>query len=201
MKQKSVPQPRLILASSSPYRRQQLAERLALPLCAISPDIDEAPLAGETPRATALRLSRDKARAVLGKADAGDIVIAGDQTAEWQGELLSKPGSPEKTIQQLRAFSGHTLQFFSGLCVIQAGIEEPRTAVVETEVKFRVLSEEEIARYVERDQPWDCVGAFKNEGLGIALFEWIRSDDPSALTGLPLIQLCERLRKLGVAIL
>ncbi len=198
--------PNFVLASSSKYRLAQLKERFGWSMDTIAPDVDEAPFSGESIADTACRLSYLKTLAVLPKIAPGSIVIAGDQTAEFNGELLHKPGSFDIAADQLAQFSGNELRFYSGICVLRKGDAvsddwRKHTRVVETKVRFKTLSEAQIERYLKIDEPFDCVGAFKNERLGIALFSSISSDDPSALTGLPLIAMCELLGSLGVDVL
>ncbi len=186
---------RLVLASGSAYRTGQLSQ-LGLTFEAIRPNIDESPSPGEAPRATAARLSEAKARAVATLAPAAWL-IGSDQTADCDGCLVGKPGSAERACAQLEQMSGKTVLFHSGLCLLSpAG--QASVAVVTTEVRFRTLGANEIAAYIRKEQPLDCAGSFKVEGLGISLFEAIRSDDPSALIGLPLIRLCALLRQAGL---
>lgn len=191
----------IVLASSSRYRKDQLQSRLGLNLQTRVPDIDETPEPDEAPSATAFRLSRAKALAVSPLCSSGDIVIAGDQTASFNGKLLHKPREHQEAVRQLTAFSGNTVQFYSGVCVMEAVSGRERTEVVETYVKFRHLSAQQIEHYLRLDEPYDCVGAFKNEARGIALFEMIESLDPSALTGLPLIKTTALLAEFGVDVL
>ena len=192
--------PRLILASSSKYR-QELLSRLHLPFEAMTPDIDESALPGEAPEATALRLARSKAAAVAALAH-GALVIGSDQVATLDGQQIGKPGSHEKALQQLRLMRGRRVVFHTALCVwddrtdnaaLQAQIEN-----VPTFVTFRDLSDDELDAYLRIEQPYDCAGSAKNEGLGIAILEKIESADPTALTGLPLIALTGMLRRAGV---
>jgi septum formation protein len=192
--------PRLILASSSKYR-QELLSRLHLPFEAMTPDIDESALPGEAPEATALRLARSKAAAVAALAP-GALVIGSDQVATLDGQQIGKPGSHEKALQQLRLMRGRRVVFHTALCVwdgrtdnaaLQAQIEN-----VPTFVTFRDLSDDELDAYLRIEQPYDCAGSAKNEGLGIAILEKIESADPTALTGLPLIALTGMLRRAGV---
>lgn len=192
--------PRLILASSSKYR-QELLSRLHLPFEAMTPDIDESALPGEAPEATALRLARSKAAAVAALAP-GALVIGSDQVATLDGQQIGKPGSHEKALQQLRLMRGRRVVFHTALCVwdgrtdnaaLQAQIEN-----VPTFVTFRDLSDDELNAYLRIEQPYDCAGSAKNEGLGIAILEKIESADPTALTGLPLIALTGMLRRAGV---
>ncbi|HHH46854.1 MAG TPA: septum formation inhibitor Maf [Thiotrichales bacterium] len=189
--------PRIILGSSSPFRRELLA-RLGLPFESVSPDIDESMLPGESPEAHVRRLSREKALAIA--VDAPALVIGSDQVAVCEGEVLGKPGSHERAREQLRRLSGRCVLFHTGLCLRDTRTGELQEDSVATEVRFRGLSDEEIERYLRREQPYGCAGSFKSEGLGISLFESVRSDDPTALIGLPLIRLCEFLRRCGIAI-
>jgi septum formation protein len=189
--------PTLILASTSVYRRA-LLERLGLPFATARPDVDETPLAGETPEALAVRLARAKAEAVA--AHAGDAwTIGSDQVAELDGRPLGKPGTADRAIAQLQAMSGREVRFLTALCL--AGPDGRRLAALDvTTVRFRTLENDEIARYVERERPLDCAGSFKCEGLGIALFEAIDNRDPTALVGLPLIATARLLREAGFAV-
>jgi septum formation protein len=184
----------LILASTSRYRRELLS-RLGLDFSSVAPGVDETAQAGETPLALAVRLAREKAQAVASKYP-GAVVIGSDQAPELDGIALQKPGIPERATEQLLACSGREVNFHTAVCVIDA-----RGAAHEfadrTVVTFRSLDGDEIARYLEKEQPFDCAGSFKSEGLGAALFEHIRSDDPTALIGLPLIALARTLRQCG----
>ncbi|MEQ4574501.1 MAG: Maf family nucleotide pyrophosphatase [Gammaproteobacteria bacterium] len=184
---------RLVLASTSSYRKQ-LLERLRLPFETARPEVDESPRPGETPEALALRLAAAKARAVAGR-HACSCVIGSDQVAGLDGLPLGKPGDAGNARAQLAAMSGRSVRFFTAVHVVAPGWEE--SALDVTEVRFRPLAADEIARYVEAESPLDCAGSFKCEGLGISLFEAIRSDDPTALVGLPLIALAGLLRKAG----
>ncbi len=194
---------KLILASSSPYRKAQLVERFGLNLECLSPNIDESPLNGETPKATALRLSKAKALSIQERIprNTSALIIAGDQTAEFQGLLLKKPGNHESATIQLREFSGQCITFYSGVCLLESPQSKAQVSCIETHVRMRTLSNKQIESYLRRDTPYDCVGAFKNETLGIALFESIESSDPSALTGLPLITLNSMLLNAGFDVL
>jgi septum formation protein len=192
------PSPPLILASTSTYRRA-LLERLGLPFAVARPEVDETPQPGEAPQRLAVRLARAKAEAVLAGAEAvGSTawVIGSDQVAELDGEPLGKPGTAERAVAQLGAMSGREVRFLTALCL--AGPEGRRFESLDiTTVRFRSLSADEIARYVERERPLDCAGSFKSEGLGIALFEAIDSRDPTALIGLSLIDTARALRAAG----
>ena len=188
----------LILASTSPYRRE-LLDRLGLPFEVASPQTDESRILGEGPQAMALRLAEAKARAVA-SAHPDALIIGSDQVATVDGLIYGKPGSHKRAAEQLRTLSGKTVNFYTGLCLYNA-----RTGVVEvcgvpTLVTFRDLPEEEIERYLRREPAYDCAGSARSEGLGIALLSRIAGDDPSALIGLPLIALCTLLRNHGVAL-
>ena len=189
----------LILGSSSPYRAQALRS-LGLVFTQISPNVDETPRSNESPEALAARLAETKAVGIA-QQHAGAIVIGSDQVGFCSGRLLSKPGSKANAIAALRQNAGHTATFYTGLvCARQdlAGTLHTRLDVCKTELKFRLLTDEQVTRYVEYDDPVDVAGAFKAESLGIALFDYIRADDPSALIGLPLIALTRQLQAFGV---
>lgn len=189
----------IILASTSPFRRELLA-RLGLPFAVANPQTDETPLPGETPEALSLRLSEAKARAVA--ADHPDALIIGsDQVATVDGQIYGKPGNHERAVEQLRALSGKTVNFFSGLCLYNARTGQADVRGVPTLVTFRSLSDQEIENYLQREPAYNCAGSAKSEGLGIALLESMRGDDPNALVGLPLIALCDMLRRQGVSVL
>ena len=191
--------PLLILGSSSPYRRELLS-RLGLPFEVMTPDIDESPHPGETPEATALRLSREKARAIALRAP-GRLIIGSDQVATLDGAQIGKPGNHENALKQLQAMRGRRVIFHSALCLWDGRGAEPDIQVenVRTLVDFRDLPDAELDAYLHIERPYDCAGSAKNEGLGIAILERIESSDPTALTGLPLIALTNMLRKRGVA--
>lgn len=185
----------LILASSSPYRRS-LLERFRLPFEVRVPDLDETPLPGETPMQLVARLAAAKA-AMIAARQPEAVVIGSDQVAAHDGREAGKPGSIEQARRQLQGFSGATVDFLTAISVqcAQTGFRRDRT--VSTEVAFRTLSADEIRRYVELDGPMDCAGAFRSEAAGSALLRYMRSDDPSAIIGLPLIALAEALREAG----
>lgn len=190
---------RLILASTSPFRRELLA-RLGLPFEAIAPQVDESRLPGEPPYEMVQRLAQAKARAIAARhPDA--LIIGSDQCAVRDGEVLGKPGTHERAIAQLTAASGKVVVFHTGLCLMDAADGSQQCADVRCTVHFRDLSHAEIAAYVERDRPYGCAGSFKSEGLGIALFERLEGEDPTALIGLPLMRLCGMLRQAGVNVL
>jgi septum formation protein len=189
----------LVLASTSRYRRG-LLERLGLPFTVAAPDVDEAALPGETAAATALRLAGAKARAVAaGLADA--LVIGSDQVADCAGTHVGKPGNRANALAQLTALSGQTVVFHTGVAVIDARSGRCHLERVDVASTFRTLTHAEIVAYVDREQPFDCAGSVKSEGLGIVLFERIVSDDPTALIGLPLMALTRLLRAEGVEVL
>lgn len=197
----SSPAPRLVLASSSAYRRELLS-RLRLPFEAVAPDIDETPRAGETPTATALRLAREKAAAVAARIP-GALVIGSDQVATLDGGQIGKPGSHAAALAQLRKMRGREVVFHTALCLWDGRVADPAAAAqvedVQVTVALRDLPDAELDAYLRIEQPYDCAGSAKNEGLGIALLERIDSRDPTALTGLPLIALTTMLRRAGVA--
>ncbi len=189
----------LILASTSPYRRELLG-RLGLPFEVTNPQTDESPLPGEDPERMALRLSEAKARAVA-NAFPDALIIGSDQVAMVDGEIYGKPGTHERAIEQLHALSGKTVNFFTGLCLLNAKTGNAEVRGVATLVTFRDLTDREIKNYLQREPAYNCAGSAKSEGLGIALLSRIQGDDPNALVGLPLIALCDLLRNQGVAIL
>lgn len=189
----------LILGSTSPYRRE-LLQRLQTPFEVVSPDVDESPLPGEAPATLARRLALAKARAVATNfPDA--VVIGSDQVADLQGRPLGKPGNHANAVAQLRRMSGQSVVFQTAVAVVclQTGFEQTDLAAVR--VQFRTLSDGEIENYLQAEQPYDCAGSAKSEGLGIALLEAIENDDPTALVGLPLIRTCRMLRAAGIALL
>jgi septum formation protein len=190
--------PRIVLASTSLYRAE-LLHRLFPEFEQRSPGTDEAALPGELPAARALRLAIAKAVAAAnGLMDA--LVVGSDQVAELHGRVLDKPGTHENACAQLAASSGHEVNFHTALCVLDTRSGRRHMHVDHTRVTFRRLSAEEINRYIEREQPLDCAGSFKCEGLGISLFERIDNEDPSALIGLPLIALARLLRDCDVVL-
>jgi septum formation protein len=185
--------PPIILASTSRYRRELLT-RLGLPFTARSPDVVEDAIAGEAPAAMAARLALAKARSI---AAANAIVIGSDQVASLDGQVLRKPGSAGVAVAQLRLAQGQTVVFNTAVAVISTGSGTTLRHVDRTEVLFRRLDDAALERYVQLERPLDCAGSFKSEGLGVALFERISSEDPTALIGLPLIFVADALRKLG----
>ena len=189
---------RLILASSSRYRGA-LLQRLGLAFEGIAPDCDESARHGESPRALAVRLAAAKARRVA-DANGDAIVIGSDQVAELDGIAIGKPGSHAQAVAQLQRCSGRIVDFHTAVCVIDGTRGSAHEFLDLTRVHFRALEGAEIERYLQVEQPYDCAGSFKCEGLGSALFTAIETRDPSGLIGLPLIALCERLRQCGVRI-
>ena len=193
------PTPRaLVLGSTSRYRRELLT-RFRLPFDIASPDVDETPQPGETPAALALRLALAKAHAVAAQHPQA-IVIGSDQVADLHGQPLGKPLVHDKAVAQLRAMSGQSMLFHTAVAVVcqATGFAQADTAVVRT--VFRTLSDAEIERYLRAEEPYDCAGSAKSEGLGITLLEAIESDDPTALIGLPLIRTARLLRAAGVVL-
>lgn len=186
----------LVLASTSAYRRM-LLERLQLPFVTARPDVDETPLPGEHPPETANRLALAKARAVAERFEDA-LIVGSDQVAHLGSEIFGKPGTPARAIAQLRRMSGHSVVFHTALALINTRTGAVQATSVPTEVRFRRLSDAEIIRYVEREQPLDCAGAAKSEALGISLLEALTGDDPTALVGLPLIALSRMLRAEGL---
>ena len=194
----SVPGPRLVLASTSAYRRA-LLERFNLPFECVVPNVDEASLPGESALALAQRLARSKAEAVAARYPES-VVIGSDQVAVRGLDRLGKPGSVERCIEQLEHSSGREVEFLTAVHVVNGPAGNAESHVDRTVVRFRRLSRPEIERYVAADHPIDCAGGFKAESLGIALFERIESSDPTGLTGLPLIWLSHALRRAGIAV-
>lgn len=189
---------RIVLASTSRYRAE-LLRRLLDDFEQTAPAVDEQPLPGETPAGRAGRLAAAKASTVAAAA-ADSLVIGSDQVAALEERVLHKPGTMENAREQLRASSGNIVDFFTGLCVIDTRCGQSWKALDHTRVAFRDLEDAEIDRYLTRERPLDCAGSFKSEGAGIALFERIESEDPTALVGLPLIALSRLLRQAGAAV-
>jgi len=190
---------RLVLGSTSPYRRELLS-RLRVPFDVAAPAVDETPLPLETPREIALRLALAKAKAVAAQHPAA-VVIGSDQVADLAGEPLGKPGTHANAVIQLGRMSGQTVVFHTAVAVVcqETGFEQLELAPVK--VKFRSLAHDEIERYLRAEEPYDCAGSARSEGLGVALLDAIDSDDPTALVGLPLIRTCRMLRAAGVKVL
>lgn len=182
----------IVLASTSPFRKELLS-RLGLPFETANPKVDETALIGEVPEATALRLSEAKARAVATDYPEA-LIIGSDQVAYLDNRTFGKPGTHENAVAQLRAMRGRTVNFFTGLCLLNARTGRAHTRGVSTFVTFRNLTDAEIDCYLRRETPYNCAGSAKSEGLGIAIIEKMSGDDPNALIGLPLIALCDLLR-------
>jgi MAF protein len=191
--------PPLYLASTSAYRQQLLA-KLTPHFTAVKPETDETPLPDEDATALVRRLARAKAQAVAATLDDG-LVIGADQVAVFNGQIIGKPHTNENAMAQLRQFSGHTVTFLTGLALLNAASGHCQQVVEPYTVSFRLLTEAEITAYVLREQPLDCAGSFKSEGLGISLFSAMRGDDPNSLIGLPLIRLLQLLRNEEVNLL
>jgi septum formation protein len=193
-----VTSPTLVLGSTSRYRAELLG-RVVADFEQRAPGTDESPLPKETPRDRALRLAIAKAHAAAEGLDDA-LVIGSDQVAELGGTMLDKPGTPQRARAQLTASSGREVHFHTALCLHDTRTGQDRVHVDHTVVMFRSLTADEIDRYIEREQPLDCAGSFKCEGLGISLFERVDNEDPSALIGLPLIALTRLLREAGIAL-
>jgi MAF protein len=189
----------LILASSSPYRRELLS-RLGIEFGAISPEIDESSLDGETPQALVCRLAESKAREI-GTSHPPALIIGSDQVATLEGELLGKPGDHERAVAQLAMASGKQVTFYTGLCLLNSESGNCQVCCEPFHVEFRELTAEEIEHYLRKEQPYNCAGSFKSEGLGICLFKRMQGDDPASLIGLPLIHLVDMLRNEGLNVL
>jgi len=189
--------PPLILASTSPFRRE-LLQRLGIPFTTAAPDVDESPLPDEAPDELVRRLSASKARTV-GKTHAG-LIIGSDQVASCGEDILGKPGNHERAFEQLQQLAGRTVTFHTGLCLLDTARDRQQLDVIPFTVEFRQLSSTQIERYLRREQPYNCAGSFKSEALGITLFKRMRGDDPTALIGLPLIRLTDMLAAAGISL-
>ena len=189
----------LILGSTSRYRRE-LLQRLHLPFEVAAPDVDETPMPGEAPEALARRLALAKARAVAARHPEA-VVIGSDQVADLEGEPLGKPGTHERAVAQLQRMRGRTVVFQTALSVVCLASSFEMSDLAPVRVRFRELSDAEIDTYLRLEQPYDCAGSAKSEGLGIALLESIENDDPTALIGLPLIRTTRLLRAAGLPLL
>ncbi len=190
--------PQLILASTSPYRRELLG-RLQIPFQVCAPATDETPLPDEPPVATAERLAVAKAAAVV-ESFPEALIIGSDQVAFCGTQRFGKPGSRDNAWEQLRSLSGQIVVFHTGLCLLNSKSNRSHVRGVATEVRFRELADSEIQRYLDKEDALNCAGSARSEALGISLLEWMRSDDPTALVGLPLIALAEMLRAEGLAL-
>lgn len=190
--------PKLVLASTSPYRKELLS-RLKVPFEVAAPEVDETPLPGEAPQDTALRLAQLKARAVKEKfPDA--LIIGSDQVAVLEGTQLGKPHTHDNAVKQLRFMRGKTVGFHTALCLYNSRTDRMQAEVVLYLVSFRDLSDAQIEGYLRKEQPYNCAGSAKSEGLGIALIEKMEGSDPNALIGLPLIRLVDMLASEGVTL-
>ena len=190
---------RLVLASTSPYRKS-LLERLGIPFEVAAPHADERPLGGEAAPDTALRLAKLKAQSVRA-AHRDALIIGSDQVATSAGRLLNKPGDHATAVRQLRSVSGKSADFHTAVVLLDAANGSVQSKVVPCRVSFRSMDDERIERYLQREKPYDCAGSAKVEGLGIALISRIETDDPTSLVGLPLIALAEMLERAGLAVI
>jgi septum formation protein len=189
----------LILGSTSRYRRE-LLQRLRLPFVCVAPDVDETPCPGEHPAALAQRLAAAKAHEVA-RRHPGDWVIGSDQVADLDGLPIGKPGSHDRAVAQLQAASGREMRFHTAVHVVGGPQASDAGRLVVVTVRFRTLSHAEIERYLRLEEPYDCAGSAKSEGLGISLLQSLQTDDPTALVGLPLIATTELLRAAGLDVL
>ncbi|MHB8948902.1 MAG: Maf family nucleotide pyrophosphatase [Rhodoferax sp.] len=192
-------QRKLILGSTSPYRRELLA-RLRIPFEVAAPAVDESPQSGETPKQLACRLAMAKARAVAAQFPAC-VVIGSDQVAELEGQALGKPGNHARAVTQLQQMRGKSVIFQTAVAVVCLETGFSQMDLAQVKVSFRQLSDAEIDAYLRAETPYDCAGSAKSEGLGIALLESIDSDDPTALVGLPLIRTCRMIQAAGIKVL
>ena len=195
----SIAQRALILGSTSRYRRE-LLQRLRVPFDVVSPEVDETPLPDETPLALATRLAKAKAKAVAAL-HPNAVVIGSDQVADLNGEPLGKPGTHERAVLQLQRMRGQTVVFQTAVSVVCQASGFEQTELAQIKVRFRDLSDAEIEAYLRAEEPYDCAGSAKSEGLGITLLDAIDNDDPTALVGLPLIRTCRMLRAAGIDVL
>ena len=184
---------RLVLGSTSPFRKEIL-NKLGMPFETAAPDIDESPLENETPEQLVLRLAEQKARAVA-SAYPNNLIIGSDQVAVIDGEILGKPHTHERAVEQLLNASGKTVRFHTGLCLYNSATDIAQCEAVPFDVVFRELTTSQIENYLQKEKPYNCAGSFKSEALGITLFEKLLGDDPNTLIGLPLIRLVSRLEK------
>ena len=195
----SIAQRALILGSTSRYRRE-LLQRLRVPFDVVSPEVDETPLPNETPQALATRLALAKAKAVAALHPHA-VVIGSDQVADLSGEPLGKPGTHERAVLQLQRMRGQTVVFQTAVSVVCQANGFEQTELAQIKVRFRDLSDAEIEAYLRAEEPYDCAGSAKSEGLGIALLDAIDNDDPTALIGLPMIRTARLLRAAGIDLL
>ncbi|GMR20537.1 MAG: nucleoside triphosphate pyrophosphatase [Gammaproteobacteria bacterium] len=189
----------LVLASSSPYRRELLA-RLMVPFEVMSPEIDETPKANETPQQLVERLSIAKAQAIIPQYP-NALIIGSDQVAVHGNEIVGKPRDHDHAVQQLQQASGKHITLYTGLALVNAGTGNIRSEVIPFTVVFRKLTDEQIETYLLKEQPYKCAGSVKSEGLGIALLERFEGEDPNTLIGLPLIRLVKMLEAEGLAVI
>ncbi|MGX2039195.1 Maf family protein [Methylocaldum sp. MU1018] len=190
---------KIVLASGSAYR-QDLLRKLGLRFDSVSPGIPETPKTDEKPDCLALRLAKEKASALAPRFP-DSLIIGSDQVAVLNGKQLTKPMTRDNTIRQLRASSGRCVTFYTAICVLNTATGEMKADIDRCSVCFRILTDGEIERYVDREQPFDCAGGFKSEGLGIVLFERFEGEDPNGLIGLPLIRLTRLLKSFGIAVI
>ena len=188
--------PKIVLASSSPYRKT-LLERLCIPFETTSPEVDESPIPGESQEQLVIRLACLKADAVA-KSWSDALIIGSDQLAVLGDTVLGKPGTRANALKQLQSMRGNSVFFLTGLCLLNVATQNRQTELVRYEVEFRDFDDSEIERYLDRDEPYNCAGSFKSEQLGIALMRRMQGEDPTALIGLPLIRLAEMLRQEGL---
>jgi len=188
----------IVLASSSPYRRELLS-RFKLPFDVFSPDIDETPHRGEKAKDISFRLAREKAFKVAPHY-ANSLIIGSDQTAECQNQIIEKPNTHENAIKQLQFLSGKIATFYTSLCLLNTKTQQVQECIVDFEVKYKKLNQKIIESYLLKEQPYNCVGSVMSEGLGITLLEYIKGEDPTALIGLPLIKLSNMLENEGLAL-
>jgi septum formation protein len=188
----------LVLASSSPYRRELLS-RFKLPFDVFNPDIDESPRTAEKAKEISVRLAREKAFKVAPHYSSS-LIIGSDQTAECQNQIIEKPNTHTNAIKQLQFLSGQVVTFYTSLCLLNTQTKKLQECVVDFEVKYKKLNAEIIESYLLKEQPYNCVGSIKSEGLGITLLDYIKGVDPTAFVGLPLIELSNMLRNEGVAL-
>ena len=186
----------LVLASSSPYRRELLS-RFKLPFDVFNPDIDESPRTAEKAKEISVRLAREKAFKVASHYSSS-LIIGSDQTAECQNEIIEKPNTHTNAVKQLQFLSGQVVTFYTSLCLLNTQTKKLQECVVDFEVKYKKLNAEIIESYLLKEQPYNCVGSIKSEGLGITLLDYIKGVDPTAFVGLPLIELSNMLRNEGV---
>ncbi|WP_297118003.1 nucleoside triphosphate pyrophosphatase [uncultured Enterobacter sp.] len=185
--------PNLVLASTSPYRRM-LLEKLGIPFECAAPEVDETPQPGESPRHLVTRLAQEKAQSLAARYPA-HLIIGSDQVCVLDGEITGKPHTEENACRQLMRARGSIVTFYTGLALYNSAVGHLQTECEPFDVHFRHLSEQEIVDYVRRERPLNCAGSFKSEGLGIALFDKLDGRDPNTLVGLPLIALCQMLRR------